>query len=601
MSIAWAYLASFLGAAGGLVGGAAVVMLGHLASLCLFMVGAYRRVVEDWAAYGRELKSAGDEIVEQAAELAFLLQITHAIGASLNLSVVLDRVSESVARALDADWAYVLLPEEGESAVLTLAARYGWWGRRWMQDTKLPRAVVIKLEDFSLLHHAIVRRRQILANQPEEYEQFDVLHERMARPHTGPTLVQPLFLDERSSGILLLGRLDRRRTFSLDDGKLCQALAAQVAVAINNARVHRRTKRERQELLSLLQQCETDAKQHKALWDAVSVGILMVSKPGKIVHTNAAARRILCLRPGEDHGEVMKRFYGELLAARGSGQGEETTFVWKEKTLEGSMAPVVLANGEIAGYVSVFRDVSRELRREQLKSRYLSSVARDLRSPMTTVRGYTELLRSGAAGTISPKQSEFLDTILTAGERMGSMVNSLVAVAEMTRGPIEIELKRVDLGGLIEDAVSSFKAEAAAQGVQFTVTVPRDLRPAQGDPQRLRQIVDKLLENAARNAQGEGPIRVVAAETELRVARNAVRPYLVVSVHDDGTASPPNSGRLEPGARPLSDEVESADVGLLVVKTLVEAHGGRIWVEDEPGVGRVISFVIPAAYAAGPH
>jgi PAS domain S-box-containing protein len=589
---------SLLAAAGGLLGWLQVAVLGHLAALSLFAIETYRAILADLAAFGYELQDVSERALRQTREMAFLLEVSQAIAASLDLPVVLERVSEAVARAVNADWAYILLPPESDADKMAVAVQYGWWGRRRKQDAEPVRQIVFSPADFPGLHQALQQRHQVLANEPEEYEPFGRLHEMLGRTQNGPTLVQPILLKERSLGAVLLGHVAEQAFFSEEDAKLCQALVGQVATAIDNARLYQSVDDQTRRLVELLRVREEEATQRQAILESIADGVVVAGGGGDVVLANAAAERILGLSREQLLGQTIKRLYAELLRARGRGSGAQAVFEWDDKVVKGNLAPVKMPDGTLLGYVAVFRDVTLEQQAEQAKSQFVATVSHELRTPMTSIKGYIELIAAGAAGVVNQQQRHFLNVVDGNTERMIGLVNNLIAVSEMERGLIRIEPRPVDLKSVIEDAVQAVRSKAEERRQNLNVSVPADLVPARGDAQRLRQIVDNLLDNALRYTPVEGRVDVWAAEVALEENGASPQHYVVVNVRDTGVGiGLEEQGRIFEkfyrAENSLSIEAGGTGMGLAIVKTLVEAHGGRVWVESKPGAGSTFSFIVP--------
>lgn len=595
-----AFLVSLLSAGVALGRLEPVALLGHLAVLPLLAAETYRTILVDLTAYEKELQEAGERALHQTQNLAFLLEVSQAITSSLDPSVVLDRASEAVARAVDADWAYALLPVDDSADELVVAARYGWWGRRWTQDAELQRRVVIRLSEFGQIRHAIQRRRQMLANQPEEYAEFETLHKAVARLQSGPTLIQPILLQDRALGVILLGNVRRDRTFGSADAQLCRALVAQLATAIDNARLHQSVDDQARRVAELLRVREEEASQRQAILDSLADGVVVAAEGGKLVLANAAAERILGVPRERLLGKTIRRLYAELLMAGGRTSGKYVVFEWGAKEVMGSMAPVRIQDGELLGYVAVLRDVTREQQADKAWSTVVSTISHELRTSLTSIKAYVELLAVGGAGSVNPQQSEFLNIIDANAERVVSLVNNLSTVSAMEEGPIHVAARLVDMARVIDDAVQAIRLQAEEAELELVVNLPSDLSPVKGDPHHLRQIMDNLLDNAMRYTPSQGRIIVLVVEAKLRDRDGESQDYVVVSVRDTGVGIPPEEHnrifekyyRVE---NPLSEQAGGSGMGLAIVKSLVEAHGGRVWVESEVGVGSTFTLIIPAA------
>jgi signal transduction histidine kinase len=182
---------------------------------------------------------------------------------------------------------------------------------------------------------------------------------------------------------------------------------------------------------------------------------------------------------------------------------------------------------------------------------------------------------------------------------MAGLADKLALLSQMEQGRIAIESQRVDMRKVIEASVQAIRPEAEANRLDLMLNLPPTLRLAWGDPLRLRQIVDHLLGNAVRQAPESGRILVWVAEAQLEGNGDAPRDFLVVSVRDTGERIPgEEQEQLSTGRQDLDSqqpgETVAPKMDLAVTKGLVEAHGGRIWVESRPGEGSTFSFTVPA-------
>jgi len=606
-----AFLISALGAVGALLGFPQGARLAHLATLPLFAIETYRSILANWGRYGRELRTVSEHTLRQTQRVAFLLEVSRAITASLDLSVVLERVVESIARAIDADWAYILLPEDKDPELLVVTARYGWWGRRWTQESHLARRVVIGLSDYSLIRHAFLRQRQVLANQPDDYEQFEPLHDLLARPQAGPTLIQPLYLGERSLGVLLLGRIETspresgkvRRELSNADAELCAALAVQAATAMQNSSLYQSTNERVRWLTESLSAREEKIIQFQTILESIADGVMVAGEDGEVILVNAAAERILAVPRQRLLDQTISRLYAELLEARGPQDDEQVVFQWNDKVIMSSLAPVKMLDGALLGHVAVFRDVTRERQAERARTEFVTTVSEQLQARLFLIQGYLEGLAVDMTGTSDSQRRALLHSVRANGEQMADLVDELKVVSEMEQGSIQIEPQTVDMRDIIREAVEAIRAEAESSQVELTANVPPDLNPAWGDPRRLRQIMGSLLGNAVRDTPESGRVTVWAAEAHLEDNGASAGSYLVISIRDSGTGFA--VGEQDQAGESFhqldnwpSEASRGVGIELAITKGLVEAHGGRIWVESRSGAGSTFSFTIPTAAIA---
>jgi two-component system phosphate regulon sensor histidine kinase PhoR len=597
------FLLSLLAAGAGLFGLRQVALVGHLAALSLFVIETYRAVLTGWSARVQEHQTAHDRALHQTQEMALLLEASQSISASLDLPVILERASETVAEAIDADWAYFLLPAEDDLAELTVAARYGWWGRRKRQDAQLPRQVAIRPADFTLLRHAILRRRQVLANEPKDYEQFERLHDLLGRPQSGPTLIQPICLQDRVLGVVLLGHVGRPQTFSEADSKLCQALVAQVATAIGNIRLYQNVDGRARELSRLLSVQGKQVIRQQAILEAIADGVVVAGESGELILANAAAERILGGAQQEAMGQAIWRWFADCSRSGDRKPGDRGVLKYSGKVIEGSLAPIEMPDGGRLGCVAVFRDVTASVGAEEGQNRLRARVFQELVAGLNSIRAALGRSIGGRADSVSLWQDHLLETARADTERLVSLLNNLILASAMERGAIQIESRPVNMNMVIAEAVRAIRAQAAESQLNLSVNLPPGLRPAWGDPRAVRQILNNLLSNALRFTPAEGRITVWATEAHLPDDGSGGQDYVIVSIRDTGVGIPVEEhdrifDRFYRGGTAAALDVDGEGVGLAIVKALVQAHGGQLWVESQPGEGSTFSFAIPASQPA---
>jgi len=224
-------------------------------------------------------------------------------------------------------------------------------------------------------------------------------------------------------------------------------------------------------------------------------------------------------------------------------------------------------------------------RLNMLKAEFVSTVSHELRSPLTPIVGFSELLSATAvdSGRVRDMGAE----ILRHAQRMQRLVDDLLDVSHMEAGHFRLDMVDVDLNALLERTV----AETARQTDRHRVVYhPSATLPVvRGDPLRLRQVLDNLLTNAIKYSPDGGRIDVVTCQGDSEVT---------IAVRDDGIGLPPDKiGRLfEKFYRvdnALAHRVRGSGLGLAIVKHIVDAHGGRVWVESELGRGSTFTFSLP--------
>jgi signal transduction histidine kinase len=224
---------------------------------------------------------------------------------------------------------------------------------------------------------------------------------------------------------------------------------------------------------------------------------------------------------------------------------------------------------------------------DRLKDEFFTGISHDLRTPLAAIRWSADLLHGGALGPLTPKQLRLAETIQSSSRRLLALAGQIVELGRLRAGRLHLDLHPTGLGDVIGQAVDEVRPLAERGQLRLEVEVPDDLPPAAADAERVHQIVVNLLANAVRFTPPGGRVSVSAAREGAEVA---------VRVADTGVGIPADL------LAKIFDPYEQAHhgrggsgVGLTMVRGLVEAHRGRVWVESEEGRGSCFTFTLPLA------
>jgi signal transduction histidine kinase/ActR/RegA family two-component response regulator len=243
--------------------------------------------------------------------------------------------------------------------------------------------------------------------------------------------------------------------------------------------------------------------------------------------------------------------------------------------------------GEAQGVVWTVRDTTERARLERAKSDFVATASHELRSPLTSIKGFVELLHRSPEG-MSDRQREFVEIILKSAERLTELVNDLLDVARIEADRVEITRRPIDVGEAVREVTELIGPQLAGKRQTLTVHVAPATGLALADPARVRQIVANLVTNAHLYT-GEGGRIDVAVEPD--------RAWVKLEVRDTGTGmdDEQRSRIFERFYRgPDGSAAPGTGLGLSIVKSLVELHDGQIEVESEPGRGSTFSVRLPA-------
>jgi PAS domain S-box-containing protein len=314
---------------------------------------------------------------------------------------------------------------------------------------------------------------------------------------------------------------------------------------------------------------------------------------------NADRQRVDGLRFGCRDGRVLECDYWPVFAA-GEYRGG-LLLLWdmsdraareqeRDRRLEAELASRRAAE-EARQELSEQNDELREL--DELKTRFLATVSHELRSPLTSIVSYAELIRD--EDRLSPTAARFLDVISRNAERITKLVGDLLLLSRIEAGMIPLELAPVSVAAAVTEAVQAASPVAAQQGITLDGSAPHG-PPVLADRARLVQVIDNLIANAVKFTGEGGQVRVTAA-----MAGRQWR----INVQDSGIGIPPDEiGRLFDRFFRASNATTAgrpgSGLGLSIVKEVAELHGGRVEVSSTLGTGTTVSLFLPAQTAEAP-
>jgi signal transduction histidine kinase len=442
------------------------------------------------------------------------------------------------------------------------------------------------------------------------------------RKTAGSMIAVPLIAHHQVLGVLLLSH-DDVGYFNEDHLRLLSASADQIAIGINNAQLYTELEKELLHRSEMLGRQEAEASQSQAILQSLTDGVIVCGEDGSVLTANLAVERMLDRSIEElviwNLPELLRRLLGkragevpvaDLLAnpvnAKGQPRAFATTFGLGTKVISVMLGPVLNSKDTLIGAVAVFRDITREVESDRLKTEFIGTVSHELRTPMTSIKGFTQLLAMGSLGPINDTQKEFLQIIQTNAERMISIINDLLDITKIETGSVELDLRSLHLAETLSNVMMELQGRLQAREHELAISIPPGLPLVRADAKRLNQILWNLLSNANKYTPRGGKIMLEAREVGVEVVpaelRENLKPvrYVLIEIHDTGVGIPAEEHekifeRFYRTENPLKVEAGGTGLGLALVRPLIELFGGQIWVRSFPGEGSIFSFAIPAA------
>jgi two-component system phosphate regulon sensor histidine kinase PhoR len=341
-----------------------------------------------------------------------------------------------------------------------------------------------------------------------------------------------------------------------------------------------------------------ERNQSAAVLSSMAEGVVVIGPNQRVIFCNAAFRRAVNIENSAWEGrpavEVIPNadllgYLERMHTGDAPVTSELVVGSVRTKSFAVTVTPI-RSNGAAAGSVMVLHDITELRRLERARRDFAANVSHEFKTPLTAIQGFAETLLSGA---LEDKENSrrFLRIISENAMRLGRMTDDLLKLAQIEAGKLELQLQSVGISEVIVPCLETTRPQADQKQIVLEADFRPDLPSVNGDAVSLRQALQNLLDNAVRYSPPGGRI--------------AVRAYvegssLIISVTDNGPGIPKAEQerifeRFYRADAARSREAGGTGLGLSIAKHLVEAHGGRIQVQSEVGVGSTFSMLLPAA------
>lgn len=327
-----------------------------------------------------------------------------------------------------------------------------------------------------------------------------------------------------------------------------------------------------------------------------SDGIVLYANPVFEVITGYTVKEILGTKGGVMWGRLMdKKFYedmwktikidkkvfsGELTNHRKDG---------REYDAVTTIAPILDDNDDVKFFVAIERDVTKAKEVDRMKTEFISLVSHQMRTPLSSMKWFSEMLLSGDAGALNEKQKEFTQNISDSNDRMIALVDSLLNISRIESGRIVIDPKPTYLKELAESILAELDPQIKKKKINVILNIEDSMPKVDIDPKLIGEVYANLLTNAVKYTPDGGEITVSIAKKGNEY---------ITQISDTGCGIPAKDHdkvftkffRAD-NAREL--ETDGNGLGLYLIKAIVESSGGRIWFESEEGKGTTFWFTLP--------
>lgn len=578
-----------------------------------------------------------DESNRRARQLATLNEMSRQLTSTLEIEPLLQNILQSAVDILNCEAGSLLLVDEQTDELVFRVAVGPVAGN--LANRRLP-------SGSGLVGKAVQTKAPVIVNDVQQSLEWFAKTDEQTGFVTHALLVVPLLLKDVVLGVIEVINKTDGSPFRTDEQELLTAFASQAAVALENARLYTMTDQalaERVEELSVMQRIDRELNASLETSRAMRITLEWAMR-------RSAAQAGLIGIVQEEGVEVVSHMgYGEEIAAYEEALIPLASYHFENTLASADPKQFMLGAGETGLLrhakqqvilpirsedstmgVLLLESVSSETYPAELveflsrlvdhaaiaisnarlyaavnqanlaKSEFVSFVSHELKNPMTSIKGYSELLAAGAVGPINEAQANFLETIHNNVERMRTLVSDLADVSRIEAGRLRLDFTPLNLKEMSEEVVRSLRRLVESKQQEVELAIPADLAALWGDRTRVVQVLTNLVSNSCKYTQEKGRIIVGAATVENQWDANGAPKVVHVWVKDNGIGISEEDQKsifqkFFRSEDPKTREAPGTGLGLNITRSLVEAQGGKIWFESAFREGTTFHFTVPVA------
>ena len=583
-------------------------------------------------------------------ELEALIKTNQSISTGLDVNNVLDTAVKEAVKIVNVSYCSIILVDEGKD--------YGTVTSEYSPLFNMEQSLGehVNLKDCPTLDEAYQGKQYVLLEDTKKAELSPKEKETFDRVNLRSILVMPLVLGEKTLGIMQLSSIGEIKNFSVEEINICQTIANQVAIAIENANLFTQLKRHDQTLETLFeidrvisQSLDLDELLKEAIAKTIQVTssdagwIYLLGEDGETLNlktylgiSDELAKKAAELKVGQGVSGIAVRTGKPVTMDIENYPVNELLTLLKKDNVTSLAGMPLIAKGKVLGAIIISSRMHRIFGKEEIdvlasignqigvavenarlyresrasykklqkayeelksldrmKSEFLSNVSHELKTPLVSIRGYSELLHDEKLGTIPPSHKKPLEAIIRNTERLTRLIDSLLFLSIQQMGKPEIRMRPQpqSIDEIITSSMNDMKVQAEKKEITLIKDSPAELI-VMGDRDRLTEVLINLLDNAIKFTPPGGKITVKARDDEEKVDN------VHIIVTDTGIGMPENIitslfQRFFQADASLTRKYGGTGLGLYICKNIIDAHKGEIWVESKIGVGTTMHVRLP--------
>lgn len=513
-----------------------------------------------------------------------------ALAAESSVDKVSQAITRAIAQTMLADLSFLIYLTDNNNQ-MQIASGYDLIREENLEGGSLNKNLI------PMLTNSIQRGRPLRLPSSSTSADIKGLSDLLGLTSPGHLMSVPIVTPEKDviGGVLVLSPYSNR-LWSAEDQAFLSNIATSLVPIIQrgqkmNALEHR-TEQTRQELdlaqvrISDLQRRNEDLlKQMEAVKADAQEGLAQAESLAEMTRMQEEAQKAI---------DKLKAENETLRASKGIKDGSKAG-MQVESELQSTLMEVARLQNQLAevNIKLVEAEKGTSAMRSTEQAEVVASISQELRQPMSSIVGYTDLLLGESVGILGALQRKFVERIKSSTERISNLINDLIQVTTLESGLNELKPEPVDLNLIIDNAMSYTSSQVREKNISMHLDLPKNLTSIHADREALQQILIHLLQNAGAASPNEGTVRL-----RVQTRSEEGREYVLLQVTDTGGGIPAEDlprvfTRLYRADNVLIQGVGDTGVGLSIAKTLTEAQNGRIWVETEAGKGSTFSVLLP--------
>lgn len=345
----------------------------------------------------------------------------------------------------------------------------------------------------------------------------------------------------------------------------------------------------------------------EALLSSIGDSIVVTDEYGRITKANPAVQNLLGFSAPElvgkglvsaipaktVEGQVIPNEERAVIEALSTGKPAKATYMLTRKNGSSLIANVTaspyLIDDKPVGAILIIRDVSQQAAVDKAKTEFVSLASHQLRTPLSTINWYLEMMLDGDTGPLNKQQTKYLSEVYSANQRMVTLVNSLLNVSRIDLGTFAIEPQPTDIGVTVDNVLAELESQVRHKQLKIIKNIDSKLTTYNADPKLLHIIFQNLVSNAVKYTNAGGKITIKAAPKASKV---------VMSVSDTGYGIPKNQqakvfSKLFRADNAIAKDTDGTGLGLYMVKAIIEEAGGSIDFESRENKGSTFIIELP--------